>query len=509
MSAKSEKSFLQRLLDAIFNKSDPEVIKKKKLKQISKSLSKTKFKFYKTNTDQILPTFAKFFYEIYKVLYSSQLTFNSQKNPNAYKMMVIEYALTEKQKKILDELSEESINTISSTMSVDQLKQKVKENVKVLTNEIDKTNIAEIDALYTKLLAFKQFCTFDFYFLLKKFDSSISEGDFSKTPKFNPVDASYLAEQLKDFISIAWSLPMDEPWDDMMKMFKETRGAEPLKPTSWNKIISRLKQIKDSETFEMMVKLMLKDPLFEMTIDTKKEMIADQYIEKIKTQSQLAIRKLESEMKNSKIDSIVTQIFKTSDITSTKFYVESANENFTRKGLQGYEYAKPLNYMKAFLVEFVKRDIRTYADLVLVRGKWTSLELSQQMSNAYNSMMEYSATIIEFDKKFNETEGEYGQKLKNLLQKVDRDKESKSVAMTTLRDCNAVAREMIVKTTKNLVAFAKDTKMLIDDYKKNKPEIVSNWKELDRFAETPIEEQSVTIYKKIALFVTLMQNLLK
>ena len=88
---------------------------------------------------------------------------------------------------------------------------------------------------------------------------------------------------------------MDEPWDDMMKMFKETRGAEPLKPTSWNKIISRLKQIKDSETFEMMVKLMLKDPLFEMTIDTKKEMIADQYIEKIRRS-----RSLPSENSNPK-----------------------------------------------------------------------------------------------------------------------------------------------------------------------------------------------------------------
>ena len=103
----------------------------------------------------------------------------------------------------------------------------------------------------------------------------------------------------------------------------------------------------------------------------------------------------------------------------------------------------------------------------------------------------------------------YGQKLKNLLPKIDRDKESKNVAITTLRDCNAVAKELVVVTTKDLVSFAKSTKSLIEDHKKGRPELISNWKELERFAETPINDLAVDIYKKTALLVTLMQNLLK
>ncbi|MBR1714818.1 MAG: hypothetical protein IJ717_07750 [Treponema sp.] len=509
MSTKSEPSFLQKIFDALFNKSDPEVIKRKKLKQIAKNLSKTKFKFYKSSTDQILPAFAKFFYEVYKVISPCQYAFNNQQNPNAYKMMVIEYLLSENQKKVLDELSEESIKTFSASLSVEQLKQKVKDHMKVIVSEIDKKKIEEIDNLYTKLLAFKQFCSFDFYFLLKKFDSSLTEGDFSKAPKFNTVDASYLADDLQNFMSIAWGLPLDEEWDDLMKMYKATRGAEPLKPTTWNKIVNRLKQLRSAGTFEMMAQLIMKDPLFEVKVESKKENIAESYIEKIKTQAQLAIRKLEAEMKNSKIDSIAAQIFKTTSISSTKFYTEAASENFVKKGLTGYMYAKPLNYMKAFLVEFVKKEVREYADLVLIRGKWTTQELSQQMSNAYNSIMEHSTAIIEFDGKFNENDGMYGQKLKNLLPKIDRDKESKNVAITTLRDCNAVAKELVVVTTKDLVSFAKSTKSLIEDHKKGRPELISNWKELERFAETPINDLAVDIYKKTALLVTLMQNLLK
>ena len=36
---------------------------------------------------------------------------------------------------------------------------------------------------------------------------------------------------------------------------------------------------------------------------------------------------------------------------------------------------------------------------------------------------------------------------------------------------------------------------------------MTNWKELERFAETPIKELSVNVYKKIYLVVQLMQGL--
>ena len=37
---------------------------------------------------------------------------------------------------------------------------------------------------------------------------------------------------------------------------------------------------------------------------------------------------------------------------------------------------------------------------------------------------------------------------------------------------------------------------------------MTNWKELERFAETPIKELGVGVYKKIYLIVQLMQGIL-
>ena len=54
--------------------------------------------------------------------------------------------------------------------------------------------------------------------------------------------------------------------------------------------------------------------------------------------------------------------------------------------------------------------------------------------------------------------------------------------------------------------IGKTIKQLIDDYSKEKHLIVQNWKELEKFIEEPMKEFSIKIYKKIYLFVQLMQN---
>ena len=337
----------------------------------------------------------------------------------------------------------------------------------------------------------------------------MQEHYFQTTPDFKAIDASYIADDLKDFLTVAWTIPTVSDWSDLIQFFKTTRGTEPIKVAHWNKIVTRLSQMKQAKIFEMIIQLATKDPFYEASIDEKREFIVSPYIEKVRSEAISTVRKLENEQKNSKIDSLLSQIFNTTAIFATKHYTEEGSEVFVKRGLPPYEFAKPLNYLKSFLIEFVKKDVRELADLVLVRGKWTNPELSQQMSEAYNSIMEASEKITAFDNKHNEEGGEFGIKFKTLLPRCERDRESKNILRTLINDSNATAKEYVVKTTKQLIVFAKDTKSLIDDYKKlPRAEMLTNWKELERFAEHPIEELSVDVYKKIYLFVQLIQSFL-
>ena len=505
----NKESFFQKLLGSLIGGKDPEADKKRQLKNIAKTLSKTHFKYYKPGSDQALPVLGKFFYDLYKSLSPCQILFNSQQNPNYYKNIIIDNALSDAQKKALEDLEEDAITELSKKMPFNQLKQKVKTDLATFSGEFDQARIQSIDSLYSKMLNFKAFCTFDYYFILKKFDSSVRENEFNKTPKFVPIDASYIADDMKDFLSTLWSLPLTEDWSDLLQLLKRMRGGnEPIKANQWAKIVARLTQIKTSRVFEMIIQLTTKNPAYEVVYEEKREQIVEAYIDKIKNQATTTINKLENAQKNSKIDGLLQQIFGTTSISSLQNYTDEQSAYFVKKNLGGFEYTQALSYMKAFLVEYVKREVREYADLVLIRGKWTTSPLSAEMSDAYNDLLTYSEKITAFDKKLSEEEGEFGLKLKTLLPRADRDKEAANIIKTILRDNNGLAKEYIVNATKSLIAFAKNTKLLIEDYQKQRPELLTNWKELDRFAETPIKDLGVEVYKKIYLIVNLMQSML-
>lgn len=505
MSNSSGLSFFQKLFGSLFAGKDPEAEKKRQLKAIAKNLSRSGYKFYRPGADQILPQFGKFFYDVYKIISPAQIFFQGQPNPNFYKNMVINFSLTEKQRQLTETLTEENITSLSKNTPFDKLNKQIKNDLETFISDFTAEKINMMDSLYTKMMAFRAFCTYDYYFMLKKFDSSIREGEFNRTPKFEPIDAAYISEDLKDFVSILYSMPIEEDWTDLMLLFKNAKGSEPVKPNQWNKVVQRLRQLKDNRIFDMIIQLVSKDPGYNTDIAVKQEHAVESYIENIKKQTVSTLNKLESAQKNSKIDSLLVQIFNTNHVSVLRNYTEEGSVPFEKKNLGKFEYARPLNYMKAFLVDFVKRDIREYADLVLIRGKWTMAPLSAEMSNEYHIMLEASNLITAFDEKLNE-DGEIGLKFKTLLPRADRDKEAGNIIKTGLKDVNAFAKEYLVNTTKSMINFAKTLKSLVEDYEKSKGEIIMNWKELDRYAEHPIKELSVEVYKKLYLFVSLMQD---
>ena len=180
----SGESIFQRFFNTVLGKNDPEANKKKQLKAIAKNLSKTKYKFYRAGSDQILPSFGKLIYDLYKALAPAQVFFQSQQNPNYYKHIVVDYSLSEGQKKVLEELTEESILTMSSKMKLDELSKKVKSDIDVFSHEFDQDAIAKIDALYGKLMNFRMLpCQFflnfnhlsDSFFILRSLNANLSE----------------------------------------------------------------------------------------------------------------------------------------------------------------------------------------------------------------------------------------------------------------------------------------------------------------------------------------------
>lgn len=454
-----------------------------------------------------MPAATKLFYEIYKVMYQSQLLFNSIKNPNALKNMLIDFCLTDKQRELMEALSEEHIAELASAKTMDEVAAHVKGAIEQLMSSFDIERIKFIDRSYGRLMALRNFACYDYYFLLKKINSMMREGDFSSVPRFPNVSGEYILEDMKDFISVAWALPLDDDWNTVCEFIKTMKQIDVLPAGTWRKVLARLRSVRASRIFELMVKHISKDPFFETNVREHTEAVIDGHLNKVRDEANRTVERLRREQKDNKSGSLMTEIFGTAEVFRLKNYTEQNSAVFEKRGVGSFKYWQPLSCLKAFLVDFVKRDVREYADLVLVRGTWTTVQLSIPMSDAYHDLIEASDKISDFDNRVGE-DGDLGIKLKNLMPRVEREREVRNIMATTINDINGFAKEFIIKSYKDLVTFAKNTKMLMDDHAKPHADMIDNWKEVERFAEHDVQEMGITVYKKIYTFAQLMQNFL-
>ncbi len=503
MAASFFSDLISRALD-MFGSSDSDTDKKRFLKKVSKSLSQTKVKYYKYSSDEALPGLAKFFFELYKALGPAQAAFRNIKNPNAYKNMVMNYFLTDEQKEIEIRLGEEAIYDMAKKMPLKQLSEHVSRDLSTYLNIFSEEKIALIDMTFSHLTKLIDFCSFDFYFFLKKFDSGLQEDNYSYTPHFSTIRAEYIVEDLKEFIDVAWSLPFDANWTQTFNLLKDTMGVQPITLPVWNKIIQRLRRLHDMGVFEMVIQLIAKDPGYQAVVTETSHNIIDSQLSSIKDNAEAVLQKIQAQQKSSKIDDLLNAIFGTTNITRLKYYTEDGNQSLNRKGISGYAFTQPLNYLKAFLNDYYKKSVREFADLVLVRGQWVSSNLATPLSETYHDLLNLSEKITEFDDELGE-EGVQGLKIKTYVARAERDREAKNILKTLVKDTNEQANKMLVEATKNLIVVAKNTKMLLEDLEKKKPEILINWSEIVHFADRPIKEQGIDVYKQIFHFVTLMK----
>lgn len=143
-------------------------------------------------------------------------------------------------------------------------------------------------------------------------------------------------------------------------------------------------------------------------------------------------------------------------------------------------------------------------DLLLIKGKWTNKETSQQMSEAFHQLLKQSETIALFDEDLAE-DGETGRRLKTFALRTERDRKALVQLRVTLRQINDEAHAMISDSVQHLVGIARVLKVAHDDVVRPNPTLLMNWKDLKPSMDRDIRGLIATVYKRIYNFVQLMQ----
>jgi hypothetical protein len=500
--------FLDRIVSIFLKGSDPEREKRRLLRDIEKDVKRQKYKFYKPKGSEALPGLAKLFYDVYKIIAPAQVMLQNAQASGVLKTILIENSLNKEQRKILEDIDEQTIRKEAESKDTKVLASELKDKLVTFFSAFNSDRVREVNERYNLLTLFFQLINYDYYFFLKKFDSSLPERDFNYHPKFETINGNYVSEDLKDFLEILPLLKKDQDWNALFDVLSFYKQSDVVNRDAFRKTVKTLVEVGQSSALTMIVQLLDENPYYQPKVYQHESHIVEEYLSKIKTGTELAIQKILIERQNRKIDNLLNAIFGTTAISRMKYYTDKTNMAFSKKMLGGFIYILPLNYLKAFLLDFYKRDIKSAVDILLIRGKWSTNLSSQQLSDAFHAVMQVSEDLIQFDESLSE-EGATGSKLKVLVHKGDRDKNSIVILRKLLKEVNDEALRMITESAGNLITVGKSLKLVIEDYEKKPHELILNWKEVEGAFDKDVKKNLTELYKKIYYFIQLMQFYVK
>jgi hypothetical protein len=498
--------FIERIIEILFGGGDPERQLKRTIKSLGKQLTKEKYTFYKPRSGEMNPAFARFLYEIYKTISVARKLVQPTETGAGLKFVAIESKLSDKQRELRDQLDEKAIRERARGVDVKELASAVKDTMINFVGTFDSIQVKAINGVYNQMVTFITFCHFDFYFTLKKFDSAISEDSFSYKPKFDSISADYVVDDIRDFLDVAISLSPEMDWDGIFDLLQAYRGVEVVDRAAWSKITKGLFNVLENGVLVRIVQHASRDPYWTPRPTRATTRVIEPYLNEVKSTVEGIISKIVLERRNSKIDQLVQQVFGTTVVTRTKNYTAKASMMFQKGNAGGYQYTDALNYLKAYLLDFFKKDVREIIqDLLIVRGKWTTNIQAQQISDAYHGILANADQIITFDDSL-EDEGDRGQRLRRAMGRVvERDPSSQKPLVTLLTEVNGEASRLINEAAQNLIIIGKSLKLLIEDIDRKEHEMILNWKELDNSLEESLKERMTAMYRQIYYLVQLLQ----
>ena len=500
--------FFFKMFSFLSGSHDKEREKARLVKEIGKQLKKQKFKFYNPKGSEALPGLARFFYDIYKHIAAIQLLIERAESSNLLKTIIIESFLPEGQRENQEMFDEAVIREKAGEKGTKELAAEYKEALisyyAAFTDEIAK----KINSAYDLMDTFLRLIGFDYYFMIKKFDARLRENDFKYRPHFEAINGEYIVDDLKDFLEIMPLLSDKDDWQALFSILNVYKGTEVMAPQTWRSIIRMVGDVHRSSVFTLMVRHLDGDPYYKAKFFPQNHNIVEEYLSKIKTQTEITIQKILNEQRSNRIEKLTQQVFGTVAVSRMRHYTEKANLSFAKKMLGGYIYVPPINYLKAFLLDYLKSDVKEFVDILLIRGQWSTALLSQQLSESFHQLLAISDAILAFDDSLSE-DGERGRLVKSATHKSDRDKSMVKVLRQHLKDINNYAFGIIKDAAQNLISVAKHLKSVLDDHKVKPPEIILNWKEIETAYPADIDVAISTIYKKIYYLTQLLQHFVK
>ena len=478
--------------------------KQNMLKGIGRELSQNKYaKFFRVRSEEADPSFSSFLFTVYKTIYPIKVFMRDEKKMFALRSTIVDSCIDNDIKETLARLDTANLDKNARTMTGEQLIEAIQADIDLLSNQFDAMHVVNVNRRYELISALHQFVSYNFNGFFKKFDPHFVDGSFNFEPKFPAIKTILIIDQIGDFLTVSQPLKPEDDWQGLLDLIKASEGHNIVNPEQFFNMIKMLREVHISKILELMVQFSVRNPVWQFKHSVFRETIGEAWLESKQAEASGYISRINNAKKNSQINALTKQIFETTELVRLENYTVQLSEPYRKRNLESFLYAEGVNYLKAFLDDYIEKEIKELCDILIIRGQWTNNTMSREMSESLHKLLELPSDIGDLDTVMGE-DGADGSRLRASMLRVDRDQTQVRYINSIVNKNNTEALGIINEAAQELIVIGRHLKNLIEDVQKKHPELLINWREVTLVSKDPLTQRMIADFKKINYFIQLM-----
>ena len=274
----SEINFLDRIIELLTGMGSEERIKARKLRAIAKELNLSKKKYYNNKKDLVLPAFPDSIYEVFRNSQVLARYFEVKSHSKSIKEFLFESSLAGNGKKLKESLSRENIEkSLTTAKDLNVAIQDIRKVLKQFIESFDSKLVGRINETYNQIVNLSYLITYDWHFVVHKFDSNVSQTNFDYKPNFEALEGKYVIDDLIAINDYLNSINFNSDFENVLVYLKQISSDDSLSDLL-KKTIHNFRGMKRDDHLTKIIRLVTKDPYFQPKNFANKEKIVQDYV---------------------------------------------------------------------------------------------------------------------------------------------------------------------------------------------------------------------------------------
>jgi hypothetical protein len=272
---------LGKVFSFISGEDEPDSDKKALHKQVVKEINQNKYaKFFRLRTEEIDPYFAAYVYEIYKTVYPACVFVQNAARVYRMRQITVEAFMPKEGLELIRKLRPDAVQELVKRLEPKDLSRVLREDLTALYEAFDGSRIAAINRCFELISALIRFAQFNFLSLLRRFDTSLPEGNVAYVPRFQAARAADLVEELGQFRAAMQNLEPSDAWKNALAVLKIAGEGKELFPLpQWNMLVMNLRELKNSAIIELIGQYTSKNPIWQVKYKPVDTLLAETWLE--------------------------------------------------------------------------------------------------------------------------------------------------------------------------------------------------------------------------------------